>query len=745
MIDSNRLIVETAELVVDTEKDLINLDAQPAEYRKKAESVNRCLRFLRTSEKKLFALQQKLLSDAEREKDAFSFVKPYPPDLNLLNNELLVICKKSSPDLFKQFVEPALAIEREKEKQKMAEQKARGEVVNQDNVIHWIPRVVDAIIFLHAPYEIFPFLNSVRETTCLIDDDERRAYLLNYMERWIYKFAHFLHSYATGLAADALLTICFLGQHQHYPVILEVIKFLHYEENWEGLNESKIQRYNIVRLFLLFKKVLYLHLKRKQNVPPSFNAILSEFIQTFIVEDVEFENNPLMIITLGFYNEPQRFQFLANLKKKKLEGFIDLYHQLVTLADPTSTQPHSFKVKYLEILKTMRKIIKKSHMLTDPTIPTTIRSMLKRELSRQILTEKSFATQQGSVKKSRALSAEEKLAQLQQRAQAAPRKEPVADVKAAALSPEGAGKAKTKVKGQGKGKGKAAPVIAAPPPNLEITVYRDIPLEIGMEYMETPFALFPDQISQLAGWNYEDVSIFQCKDTLFYLLGNFKSRGSLKFGEMLEFARIPFFFERLSKAQDRHLVPVNLAHMLAMGMSGEEIEAALSAMQNSFQLVEAEIELIKELLPALMQDNALGDLARLAPDDRDALLWDGKIEAEFFFEQYDQACPSLLKHFPYFQQLPLYWELLDEVLFGIAKQLDEGNCASSYEHLSSSALEQHLATQQSSVFTRFIKEINSRHEEGFLAEYLPPKLADLLEYKITPDLMDLCEIKPVQL
>lgn len=727
MVDTGRFIVEAAELVVDSDKDLINIDVVADVYKKKASSINRCLKFIRNSEKKLFAVQQKLIADAKREKEAYSFIKPHVPDLNLLNKELLAIAKSRSPEVYEHFILPTVRKEQIREKEEIARKKARGEIINPEDRVRWIPRIVDAVIFLHTPYEIFPFLNIVREMVCLAESEEQRLYLLSYMERWLYKFTDFLHSYASGVGQDALLTVCFLGKHEHYPVILEVIRFLHQEEHWEG-SSAQIQRYNVVRLFLLFKKVLYLQLTRQHNVPSEFNAILSEFTHPFIVEEIDFAQDSLMIITLAYYSEPQRFQFLANLKKKNLEKFINLYQHLLFLTESSSTQPHYLKKKYLEIIKTISRIIKKAHLLTDPKIPETLRTTLRREVSRQILAEKllSGAAPSAQKKGKKPQTLEHRLAQIRKKAT-------TDEVVAAESSPRLEAQKELK------------PKISKPPASNEITVFWDIPRKrIYEDVQETPFGLFPDQVGDITQLNPEEINIFQCEDTLFYLIGNVKARGNLKFQEMLEFARRPFHLSYISKDGVRSTRFVNFAYLIAMNMSEDELGIILNLLKDASQLNEEEIDLIKQLYPQLIKDNALGSLTELATHSQSFVAGEN-INQRIFYEKHTTAAEKLTEKYPYFQQIITYWEFIDQALLMIAKRLDPEEGKQGYHKIDKKKLEKYLSKRQIELFKKMVKELEANFANTFLYDYLTPQLGELMEFKITPDLMRLTNVQPAKI
>lgn len=736
MFDQSRLIIEVADLVVDTSKDQISLDRVPEAFRKKAESINRCLKYIRVSEKRLFALQQKLIEDSKERKDSLLSIQPFAPDLNLLNQELLIIAKKAAPEIFQQFVQTALVKEQQRQKQEISDKKARGEPVNPNTVVQYIPRVVDAVIFLNAPYEIFPFLDSVREMICLVSQEERRLYLLNYMERWIYKFTEFLESYATGLGKEALFSVCFLGKHQHFPVILEVIKFLHKTDNWEG-PADRIQRYNVVRLFLIFKQVLYLYLKRKQPVPKDFVAILSEFTHPFIVEELHFSNDPLLIITLGYYHPAQRFQILASLRKRRLQEFVALYQHLLMLADPSSPQSHTMKGRYLEILKTIKRIIHKSHMLSDPEIEHSIRNVLKRELSRQVLAEESYlsATAKLAAGSNPKMTVQQKLAMLHKRAQTAQAQPAAAQAKV----PEAAPAAKPEPS-------KKQEVLVSPPPApVEIEVFNEVLIERDYEVStESSYPLVPDQVSKLEGWQYSEVQIFGSFDTFYFLFGNFKARGALKFTEMLELARIPFRFQYLTRAKERHLRFVNIAHWIAMNMGVPELEVLLPLVVASGQLTDQEAAWLKEMWPQLLDDKNLGALRQMCPDSTSVVV-DGLIKTRLFFDKLETIQGNLLKTYPWFQQLPGYYDFLNQTLFHLAQKLDRDKAHLGYHALNRSKLKKYLAKQQVDLFNRIVKELKMYQKAPFLQGYLGPKLNELMEFKITPDLYSLMNPEAVEL
>ncbi|MGK5094139.1 hypothetical protein WDW89_19255 [Deltaproteobacteria bacterium TL4] len=718
-MDTSQLIVEAAEIVVDVQKDLIPLDNLFGDAQKRATSINNCLRFIRTSEKKLFAIQQKLMSDTPQEKENQAFLKPYPPDINLLNVELLRIAENNAPHVFQEFVQPALRAERQREQANAAAKKVKGDPVDPGMVIHWIPRLVDAVIFLHAPFEIFPFLNTVCEMVCLIEEEDRRLYLLNYMERWLYKFTDFLHSFSKTMH-HTLLTITFIKKKEHYPVILEVLKFLHIEENWEG-SAAQIQRYNVVRLFLLFKNVLYLHLHSKTPVPPDLSAILSEFTHPFIVEDLDVADNNLMIIALGYYNEPQRFQFLANLKKYRLEKFIELYQQLLILSEANSTQPESFKQLYLTIVKTMNRIIKKSHLLTDPKISETLRSILRREVSRQILVEKNVKkpVEEAANPRVKRLSPMEKLAQL----------------KARAVSETEAGAPVSEAK-QVERLGDIV-TVSPPPPTTPVDVYQDIPRQRNYEHVqEVHFALYPENVSSLVAWSFKEVMIFQPDDTLYYLLNNFKVTGTLKFREMLEFVRIPFRVEYLTTSKERYIRFVNFAHLIAMQTTEEVLTYVLAALCQSGQLLKEEADLIQKLFPQLLLDENLGPLKKVVLIHQ-SYIAGGQINPRIFFENYELVAEKMMGHYPYFQQIISYWNFMDQTLRSIAKKLERDACELGYGSLSTERLEMYLARNQMDLYNRIVKDLKNQYHSTFLYKYLAPKLNDILEHRITPDLMSL--------
>ncbi len=743
-MDTSRLIVEAAALFIDTKAGLIDIDQVPEPFKKKADGINRCLQFIRTSEKKLFALQQKLLEDSKTQKEPVFFIQPHPPDVNLLNQELLTIIKNNSPDIYEQFIEPELIKEQQKEKLQLAERRTRGEAIPPDSIIHPVPQMLDAVIFLHTPFAVFPLLNSVREIACLTENKERRLYLLDYMERWLYKFIDFLNNYGKGMSNEALLIVSFVGKHQHYPIILEVIKFLHQEENWEGPS-AQIQRYNVVKLFLLFKRVLLAHLKRKQAIPSTFNAILSEFTHPFIVEEIDFSNDPLMIITLGFYNEAQRFQFLANLKKKRLAELVGLYQQILLLLDPAAKQSHTFRVKYMEILRTISKIIKKSHMLTDPNIPQTIRSTLRRELSRQILAEegsKSVAIpNQASAPKQNSAptpvpnqkrSIADKLAHLQKKARDVGKPVEAAEVQEA--TPPSVTQPK-----------KAGAIQFAPPPRPgEIVVYRNQLMRRNYDSpQEFSFPLVPDQVARLQGWAYTDTNIVCSHDTLFYLFSSFKARGHLKFTEMLELARIPFRFEFFAKTKTRHVKFINVAHLIAMRMNMADVHILLAEIEKSGQLTSIEVSIFKELYPLLIKEDALGLLQQLSKEQTSYNV-DSVFRTKAFYQHYEEVAEKMFSHYPYFQQVAVYWDFLDHVLRGLAKGLDREKCAHGYQNLDSKRLKKYMSRQQPKLHARIVKELKA-FPSSFLAAYLGARLTDMLEFKISPDLLELCESSVVQL
>ncbi|MBF0238689.1 MAG: hypothetical protein HQM12_13360 [SAR324 cluster bacterium] len=714
MMDAGRLIVEAAEMIVDIQKDQIDTTRLSEANKKKAQTINQCLKIIRTSERKLFAIQQKLLADSQQEKAAFSLIKPYAPDINLLNSELLRIAENGSTQIYDLFIEPT-----------HPRSEALRPLSNEEE-IRWIPRVVDAVIFLYAPYEIFPFLNSIREMILLIDDDERRMYLLNYIERWLYKFTDFLHS-LSDKGQDSMLNLCFLGKHEHYPVILQVIRFLHQKENWDGPS-AQIQRYNMVRLFLIFKKVLYLHIKA-QNVPETFRAILSEFTHAILAEEINVPKDTLMIVALGFYYEPERFHFMANLKRANIERFVELYQQLLILLE--SPQSQGMKQKFMENIETMNRIIKKSHLLTDPSIPETLKMMLRREISRQILTKQDVPpVSPSAVAQTKRLSAQEKLTQLKQQVlKEVPKKqqsEPDTKPLSLVSTP-------------------APVVVAVAPPAVAIQVFQDSPRQRNYSQSQvTAFPLVPEQVNTLKGWNFTSISIVQPEDTLFYLLSNFKVLGTLKFAEMLALARVPFYFEFFTQNKERHLKFVHLAHLISMQMSPDDAKILFPMLESSGQLTTEDVDLLMQLLPVLLSKEALGDLGKLTMN-RQKFVSGTQINHRVFFETYNLVSENMILEFPYFQQPVVYWNFLDAALLETARKIDRDNCHSGYDRLRPDKLATYLETNQVDLFKRMEKMLKTQFHSTFLFEYLMPKLGQLLEYKITPDLMRLCQVKAVKL
>lgn len=722
-------LVDTTEQVIETKYDSIALEQVPEHWREKAKLINRCLSFMHTSEKKLSALQQQLLSQNKLERETRIAVVPFAPDINLLNQELLEITKKYTGEMYAHFVAPIVQIE-EFEKQKNQE----------DQDLKAIPSIVDAILFLYAPYEIFPFLNSVCEMISLVEEKERKFYLLNDMERWIYQFLHFLLKYTSGKNQETFLEFCFLGKPQYYPIIIEVIKFLHQKEQWVGFS-AEIQRYNMVQMFLLFKKVLYLYLKKKQPIPPTFHLLLSEFIHPYLAEDLHFEKDAMTYIMLGFYKETQRFQFLANLRKKRIKVFVNVYCELLNLVEGQSNSS-VIGEKYVATLKTTNRIIQKSHALYDSSVPQDLRIILHKEFFKgksidQTLVASSQPIQKIDKNKQQELTAVQKLEQIKNRILA---NKPVQEKKPSVRKTQPVSQiAGTKEK-------KKKKVASYPPPSSgEITVYRDQPIMRKYdEYREILFPLIPSHVSNINQWVHEDVSIFQSPDVLWYLLQNGKARGKYTLPEMIELCRIPFRFENFDEHQIRSVKFVNFAQLIAMAMREEEIGMMLNLLQNSGQLHEYELRLIVEIIPELIQDSNLGSFTKLSENPQPYFV-NGEINPQAFVEQHQRVSKKMIHSYPYLQQIMTYWEFLDHVLLTVAKKIDPTHCEKGYQNIDVARFKRYLSTQQVDLYHRILKKLQGAYANTFLGAFLPPRLADLLEFKISPDLLDLCMTEVVQL
>ena len=727
-MDSSPL-VNTKERVIEINHDLIALEQVSEQFREKANAINRCLSFMHTSEKKLFALQQQLLSQGKLERETQIAVVPFAPDINLLNQELLENTKKHVGEMYVHFVAPIVEI-REFEEQKNKE----------DQNLIAIPSIVDSILFLYAPYAIFPFVNSVREMISLIEEKERKFYLLSYMERWIYQFLHFLLKYTSGKNQETLLEVGFLEKPEYYPMIIEVIKFLHQKEQWAGFS-AEIQRYSMVKMFLLFKKVLYLYLKKKQPISPTFHLLLSEFIHPSLAEDLHFEKDTMTYIMIGFYKETQRFQFLANLRKKRIKVFVDVYCELINLVEGQS-KSSLMREKYVATLKTINRIIQKSHVLYDSSVPEDLRIILHKEFFKgknldQTLVTNSQPIQDREKNNQKELTAVQKLEQIKNRILATKPKEEKKPLPRKTQLVSHTANAKEKKKSN---------VASYPPPSSrEITVYLDEPMRRKYdEFREILFPLIPSDVTNINQWSHEKVSIFQSPDVLWYVLQNGKARGAYTLPEIIELCRIPFRFEYFDEHQRRSVKFVNFAQLIAMDLKEKEIETMLNLLQNSGQLNEDELTLILEMIPIFREDANLGSFIKIFENPQPCFL-NGEINPQEFVHQHQRVSKKMISAYPYLQQIMTYWEFLDHVLLLVAKKIDPTHCKKGYQKIDVARFKRYLSTQQVDLYHRILKELQGAYANTFLGVFLLPRLADLLEFKISPDLLDLCTAKVVPL